>query len=250
MSAYPKLIERLIGESNVGFTNARNNSEINEKVISFGYTEVRLDELLDLNNRTDGKYHDYERLYGEQLHLTRQLQAKLDEEIGYYTTYRKLAFKVFPGEENKGIRSQLGIDNKMKDSFDGMVEQCKQFYDTAMKKSEIMAGFSEFAVTDQTFRERMDGLELLRQLNREQEEAKGAAMVVRKLRDDLYHELRTEWSKFVTICRFIFKDNDEYLRMLNVSPRTSRTRKVAPEQPQDGQPDQTQPDQTQPDPVN
>ncbi|NIM13731.1 MAG: hypothetical protein GTO45_16780 [Candidatus Aminicenantes bacterium] len=195
MSAYPKVIERLIGVSDVGFNNAKSHSEIKEKIISFGYDDVRLDELLDLNARTDGKYHDYERLYGEQLQATRRLEEKLYEEMGFYSTYRRLAFQVFPGEENKGIRSQLGIDIRLKDSFDGVVEQIKQLYDTTIKKSEIMAGFAEFAVTTETFQERLNGLEQLRDLNEEQEKAKGAAMVARKLRDDLYHELRTARGK-------------------------------------------------------
>jgi hypothetical protein len=245
MSAYPKAIEKLIGVSGVGFNNAKTHSEINAKIISFGYTDIRLDELLDLNSRTDGKYHDYERAYGEQLHVTRQLEEKLGEEIGYYTTYRKLAFRVFPGEENKGIRSQLGIDMKIKDSFDGIVEQCQQLYDTAIKKVEIMEGFSEFAVTNETFQERLNGLDRLRQLNEEQEQAKGTAMVVRKLRDDLYYELKAAWSKFITACRFVFKDNGEYLRILNVPPLKTRTGKstVEPEPEPEPEPDPAQGDQ-------
>ena len=93
------------------------------------------------------------------------MEEKLYEEIGFYSTYRKLSFQVFPGEENKGIRSQLGIDQDIKRTFDGFVEQSKQLYDTTIKKSEIMAGFAEFAVTTETFQERLNGLEQLRDLN-------------------------------------------------------------------------------------
>ncbi|NIM14405.1 MAG: hypothetical protein GTO45_20420 [Candidatus Aminicenantes bacterium] len=85
----------------------------------------------------------------------------------------------------------------------------------------------------------MNGLEQLRQLNEDQEKAKGSAMVVRKLRDDLYYELKAAWSKFITVCRFVFKDNEEYLRILNVPPIRSRTRKSTTDQAQGDQADQT-----------
>jgi vacuolar-type H+-ATPase subunit I/STV1 len=242
MSAYPKAIENLIGVSGVGFSNAKTNSEINSRIISFGYNEARLDELLNLNARTDVKYHEYEVLHGEQLHLTRQLEEKLNAEIGYYVTYRKLASRIFPGEENKGIRSQLGLDEDIKRAFDSIIEQCKQFYDTTVKKPEIMQVFSEFAVTVETFQERLNELERLRQLNQDQEVAKGKAMVARKLRDDLYQELRTAWTNFTTVCRFVFKGNEEYLRMVNVMPFTARTSKSAADQPQGDQTDQPPPE--------
>ena len=238
MSSYPKVIEKLIGQCGVGFNNAKNHSEIKEKISSFGYNDVKLDGLLDLNDQADKQYHEYERLSGEQLLATTLLEEKLHEEIGFYSTYRKLSFQVFPGEENKGIRSQLGIDQDIKRTFDGFVEQSKQLYDTTIKKSEIMTGFAEFAVTTETFQERLNGLEQLRVLNEEQEKAKGAAMVARKLRDDSYHELRTAWNKFKTVCRFLFKNNTEYLKILNI-PVITRTRsKTAPDQ---GQTDPTDP---------
>ena len=239
MSSHPRAIVKLVGESGVGFNNAKTHTEIKEKITARGYNDVKLDALLDLNGRLDRKYHEYEVKHGEQLEVTRQLEEIFQVEMDHYSLHRKMAFHVFPGDQYKGIRSQLGIDEKHKDSFDGFIEQAKQFYDTAQKKPEILAGMAEFAVSSETLQERLDALEAMRRLNEVQESKKGEAKIARKERDDLYYELRDEWSKFRTVCLFVFKNNPEYLKILNIEPYAKRTAKTNTE---------TQGDQT--DPVN
>jgi len=130
----------------------------------FGYDDPKLDGLMVLNARAGEKYHEYERLHGEQLVATNRLEVKFKDEANLYSSFRKLAFRLFPGEVNKGIRSQLGIAGKHKDSLDGFIAQ-----------------------------------------------------LARKERDDLCQDLKTGWSKFKTVCRYLFKENTQYLKILNIS---------------------------------
>lgn len=229
MSNYPKLMEKLIGESAVGFNNAKNHGEIKEKVVSFGYDEPKLDELMELNARASEKYHEYERLHGEQLAATNRLEVKFKEELNLYSSLRKLAFRLFPGENNKGIRSQLGIDGKLKDSLDGFTAQAVQFYDTILKKEEIGNAFAEFQLDAEKLQEILKGPAELRRLNEEQEKAKGSAQLARKERDDLCQELKVAWAKFKTVCHYLFKETTpQYLKMLNISVPSYGRKKSAP----------------------
>jgi hypothetical protein len=66
--------------------------------------------------------------------------------------------------------------------------------------------------------ERLDGLEELTQLNKEQETAKGLSQAARKERDDVYRELKKEWSDFKYICRIAFEgaDNPQYKELVGI----------------------------------
>jgi hypothetical protein len=61
-----KIIENLVGETKVGFGNAKEHLEIREKIIDFGYDDMRLDSLIDLTGRLDSKYHDQQTKRGEK----------------------------------------------------------------------------------------------------------------------------------------------------------------------------------------
>lgn len=244
MTVYPKLIIRLVGISGVGFNNAKNHAEIKAQIAGLGYDEVKLDALLALNSRTDVKYHEYEIKHGEQLHATKELEAAFDEEMSFYSDYRRIAFQVFPGEEYNGIRSQLGIDDEIKRTFDGFIEQSKQYYDTTNKKSEILLPLGEFGVTAEKMQARLDGLERLRRLNEVQERKKGEAALALKERNDSFEELKTEWLKFGTACHIAFKDNPEYLKILNVDQPLRFRSKNDNEEPDDETGETLPPDQT------
>jgi hypothetical protein len=244
MTPYPKIIIRLVGISGVGFNNAKNHAEIKAQIAGIGYDEPKLDLLLALNSRTDVKYHEYEVKHGEQLHATKEMEAVFDEEMSFYSDYRRIAFQVFPGEEHKGIRSQLGIDVEIKRTFDGFIEQSKQLYDTTKKKNEILLPLGEFAVTTEKMQARLDRLETLRRLNEVQERKKGEAALALKERNDSFEELKTEWLKFGTACNIAFKDNPEYLKILNVDQPLRVRSKNDAEEPDDETGETPPPDQT------
>lgn len=245
MSIYPRFIEQLLLESAVSFNNAKSHIEIKEKVITSGYDDAKLDGLLALNARADAKYHEYERLHGEQLQTTNLLNNQFKESLDFYSFYRKLAFKVFPGAANKGIRSQLGIDERHKNSLKGFIAQATQFFDTLLKKEEIREAFAEFALTTEKIQEILNAFEELKRLNELQESKKGAAQTARKERDDLCEELRVGYEKLKTVCRYLFRDTPQTLKTLNIEVLNYRGKKNKNNDNQDDQTDQTgQADQT------
>jgi hypothetical protein len=238
MPIYPKLILKLVEESGVGFSNAKTNEEIKIKISQYGYDDARLDELLALNARTVEKLQAFESLSGQQLDATSKLDEKYQSEYNQYSVFRQIANKVFVGEEYKGLRSQLGIDVDIKTNFEGVIEQAKQFYEAAMKNQDRLEGILKISLTSEKIQERLNAFSVLKNLNDAQESAKGKAKAARKERDESYLELRKAWENFKIVCRHLFKDNDEYLKILNIKPKKKKTIKKENEEDQEANEEQ------------
>jgi hypothetical protein len=238
MPIYPKLILKLVEESGVGFSNAKTNEEIKIKISQYGYDDARLDELLALNARTVEKLQAFESLSGQQLDATSKLDEKYQSEYNQYSVFRQIANKVFVGEEYKGLRSQIGIDVDIKTNFEGVIEQAKQFYEAAMKNQDRLEGILKISLTSEKIQERLNAFSVLKNLNDAQESAKGKAKAARKERDESYLELRKAWENFKIVCRHLFKDNDEYLKILNIKPKKKKTIKKENEEDQEANEEQ------------
>jgi len=127
MSDYPRRIITLIGDSVVGFTNAKDNEIILSQISEKGYNTLKMEELLGIHSRADQKFHEFEVKIGERIQAMLDLDAKFAEEMNYYANDRKLTFHIFGSEQDRGIRSQLGIDMRLKRSLHGFLEQAQQF---------------------------------------------------------------------------------------------------------------------------
>jgi len=224
MYVTPKRIITLIGDSFVGFNNAKDNEFILSQISEKGYNSDKMDALLATNTNADQKFHNFEVKIGERIQATLDLEAKLTEEMNYYANDRKLAFKTFGGEEDLAIRNQLGIDVPLKKSFNGFIEQSQQFYDTILKKKEILERVAEFLMTAAKIQERLNGLHAFRVLNDLQEQSKGDAAIAKKERNETYRALRIVWGKFKTVCLIVFENNQEHLKKLNIRPPAVRTK--------------------------
>ncbi|MCX6584353.1 MAG: hypothetical protein NT166_29615 [Candidatus Aminicenantes bacterium] len=231
MSDYPRRIITLIGESVVGFTNAKDNEIILSQISEKGYNTLKMEELLGIHAKADQKFHEFEVKIGERIQAMLDLDAKFAEEMNYYANDRKLTFHIFGSEQDRGIRSQLGIDMLLKRSLHGFLEQAQQFYETILAKKEISDRVKEFLITTDKVQERLNGLKALRILEDLSENKKGLAAIALKERNESYKELRTAWQKFKTVCLIVFENNLEHLKMLNIRPPAVRTKKSAEPEP-------------------
>jgi hypothetical protein len=93
MSVSKKLILTLVEETQVGFSNAKTEESIKEKLIPEGYDDARLDELLGINTLLRNRYQAYENLSAVQMKATDKLLDAFQKEMQDYSTSRK--FKCF-----------------------------------------------------------------------------------------------------------------------------------------------------------
>ena len=249
MSISKKKIIALLEESQVGFSTAKSEEAIKTKVSEEGYDEARLDELLELNKRLSQKLQDFENRSAEQLKATDKLKGAFKKEMREYSTSRKIARKTFTGENFRGLRSELGIDQKIKTDIEGFIEQATQFYNASGKSQESFKLKKTLTsrLSNNKIAERITALETLKVLNQDQENAKGKANVSREERDAAYMDLRMDWENFKITCRNIFSDNQEYLKILKIKPIKERAAKKTPVTPG---PSPSETNKSTPGPVN
>ena len=60
MNATPTKIITLIGDSLIGFTNAKDNEIILSQISEKGYSSSKMEQLLGLNTLADEKFHEFE----------------------------------------------------------------------------------------------------------------------------------------------------------------------------------------------
>ncbi len=235
MRTSPKLILRLIEGSGIGFNNAKNKPEIKEKISQY-YNEALLDELINLNQGAVKQFLEYERLYGEQLEASVNLKKSYEKEKHHYWVFRGGAKRKYSGEEFKGLRSRLGIDVPVRKTLEGFIEQAVQFYECSstidLKEMDRLTPFIGYTLTSEKATERLKEIALLKVLNEVQEKAIGDARVGRNARDEICDKLRKAWQNFKDYCRNEFRDNEEYLKILNIKPLKKRVvKQEEPSQP-------------------
>jgi hypothetical protein len=229
MRSNPKTIEELLVVSGVGLKNSQANEEIKQEILTHGYTEAKINEILAIHTNLEAKYQEFEHLSGLQLVTTTEKDQMLEVEMSHYSFFRQMIAKAFSIDEYKGLRSQLGIDKKIRTRFAGFVEQAGQFYEGAAKNQEILKSKISLTVelSPETIQTRLDALSALLEKNGEQESIKGRARVARNERDEGYRDLRIAWENFKISCRTLFKTRKEYLTILNIKPK----KKPEPEVP-------------------
>jgi len=232
MSVTKKMILDLLEETQVGFSNAKTEASIKEKLIDEGYDDARLDELLEINTLLRTRYQSFENLSGLQMKATDKLMEVFQKEMQDYSTSRQISRKTFSDDRYRGLRSEFGLDQRIRTDFEGFIEQATQYYEAALKNQE---SFKEKRVlttrlSNDKITAKLKGLEELKKFNTAQENAKGKANVAREERDSTFFELRMYWENFKIICRNIFRDNKEYLKILKIKPKKKPIKVVTPDE--------------------
>jgi hypothetical protein len=127
-----------------------------------------------------------------------------------------LAKRALRGEEYRGTREKLGIDDSLKRAVDGFLDQASKFYKHACHDQSILQHLATFKIIEARLQDALNELEVLKTLISMQEAKKGEAQVARQERDNLFSELQKWYSDFKQAARIAFKDFPEYLAVLDI----------------------------------
>jgi hypothetical protein len=216
METYSKQFQELLDETRVAIDNTGTHDVIKTRVVNRGYDDAAMQAANNLRTKTNNKYRDYQLKRADQIEATSKVKAKLFMEISRYMDLRQGAKIALRGDQYKGFREMLGIDDKRRQTYAGFLDQGGKFYENAMGNDEIKALLATVGITEEKLQEGVDGIEELILLNDDQEAKKGLSQAARKERDDLYKELRQWWTDFKSSCRREFKDNPQYLEILGI----------------------------------
>jgi hypothetical protein len=216
METYSKQFQELLNQTEVAIDNAGTHDIIKTRIVNRGYDDAAMQTASDLRTQTANKYRDYQSKRAIQIEATGKMKAKLFMEISRYMDLRQGAKRTLRGDQYKGFRELLGIDDKRRQTYAGFLDQAGKFYENAIGNEEIKALLATAGITQEKLQEGIDGMDQLILLNDDQEAKKGLSQAARKDRDDLYDELRQWWTDFKSSCRREFKDNPQYLEILGI----------------------------------
>lgn len=231
MSSYSKECEELLGAVRIGIDNTRQSPIIKEKMSELGYEDAALENAWNKNVQLENKYKECQRKHGEQLEASQAMYAKMEIEITRYMDLRKLAKRALRGDEYRGTREKLGIDDELKRAIEGFLDQSSKFYKHAGVDQSIMERLATFKITAAKLQEALTELNSLKTLISVQEAKKGEAQVARQERDDLFMELQKWYSDFKQAARIEFKDMPEYLVIMGIPLYSEIRKKTEPEPP-------------------
>lgn len=216
MAISVKAIERLLGVTKVGFETAKDRPDLLAVLSNHAYGEPRMIALLNLNAQLETKYVFQQKKRGEQIIATKNMNEKYSAEKKRYRNTKKLIKKALRGKKYEKYAQLLGLNENIKGTLDGFVKQAKQLYTNIKDTPEILEAGANYGLTPEKMQEGLDQLEVLLQLNKTQENAKGLAQVARDERDQVYRQLRTEWQDFKDVCHMAFEGTPQYTEIMGI----------------------------------
>ncbi len=232
MIASVKAIEKLLEQTRVGFENAMQLDEIKSDIEEIGYTNQRLVSLTNMNGLLQNKYQGYRRVMGEQLIATSNLDLEVSKEKRHLSDLRIAAKRAIRGKKYKKFARKLGLDSPMKTSLEGILQQARQLYTNGKDDPAIAPLVSKFGMTNESLQVRLDALDNIDNLNKEQERIKGLSQIARVDRDDVHDTLKNEWSDFKELTTRKLGKTSQYLEILGIkAPSKVPVRKKTEEPP-------------------
>ncbi|HLP45036.1 MAG TPA: hypothetical protein VK469_03780 [Candidatus Kapabacteria bacterium] len=219
MSISVKTINHLITLSRWSFENAKDNVEIQGKIKDYGYDVMRMESLITLNGQMDIKYLEQQKIRAEQDAAFKNYSEQYQEERKQCKHLRLLVRRVIPENEFEKYKRLLGIDERLKETFEGFSEQARKLYTRCQDDKDLLNRLeTQFKQTIETFQVRLAALDVLVDLHKKHETAKALSQVATRNRDNLFHEFKKEWANFRDICKIAYEgeDNPQYQELVGI----------------------------------
>lgn len=214
-----KTINYLLTLSKWSFENARDRLDIQEKIKDLGYDVPRMDILITLNTQMTEKYQDQQKIRAEQDLAFTNYNEKYLEARKHCRNLRELARRVLEENEFEKYRRLLGIDERLKETFEGFIEQARKIYTRCIEDKEILTRLeTKYKQTAEIFQARLQALDVLVDLHKKNETAKALSQVATRDRDNLFKEFKIEWGSFKNVCRIAYRDenNPQYQELVGI----------------------------------
>lgn len=219
MSITVKEISHLLSLTSWSFQNARDLQEIQDKIQIHGYDTAHMDSLIELRTRMESEYYEQQRIRADQDTALKNFAENYSQEKKQYQHLRLMVKKVILENEYEKYRRLLGIDEALKKNFEGFLGQARKLY-TGCRDDKVLLErlTAKFKKTVETYRERVNALDVLNGLHNIHETAKGLSQVATKSRDNLFKKFRKEWKDFKDICKIAYEDeeNPQYQELVGI----------------------------------
>lgn len=218
MTIAVKSIEKIITLTGWSFENAKDRTEVKDLIIDYGYSDTRLDSLIRLSSDLGTAYQLQQEKRATQLIAYKNFDAAYRTERRECRILRSLVKKVLPQADYDKLARQLGLDERLKTTYEGFDEQARKLYTRVQNDPTLLALLERFGVTPEKITPRLDALVQLKALNKTRQTERGLAEAARRERDLIYKRLSKEWGDFKDICGIVFedKDNPQYQELVGI----------------------------------
>ncbi|MDQ1350811.1 MAG: hypothetical protein QG657_1113 [Acidobacteriota bacterium] len=236
-----KTITHLVTLSRWSYENARDRQEIQDKIKNHGYDVLRMDSLIESNTQMDNKYLEQQTVRSQQAIAYKNFASQFTVERKQCKNVRLLVRNVILETEYEKYDKLLGLDEPLKKNYEGFYEQARKLYNHLQDDNVLLTRLFQYNETAETFQERLNALNILNDLHKKYETAKGLTQVATRDRDNLFRKFYKEWSDFKDICKIAYGDdeNPEYQELVGI-----KSYSPGYEKPSENGSDKPEPDET------
>lgn len=139
-----RVITKLLADSRVALTNARNEADLQAALAPFGYDPARLDEGLVLIGAAEDRAHEQQTHYAERYQATDDLDKEAVAARATYARHVKLARAVF----KRGTLGfdRLGLAGRRRKGRAGWMAQARPFYRALLDDAALLETMSAYTV--------------------------------------------------------------------------------------------------------
>ena len=214
---YVSLEERLT-RYHTGLTNARDVSDLQSRVILYGYTPTKLDDLLDLRQETFDAHLVQKTEYDEQHIATQAFNTAWDTAHASYMHLIKLGRILF--KDDYGTFVRLGLNEDRKRTYSGWLTQARKFYASLLDNPEALAKYNLYNTPLAAINTALNLVTAVETANTLQGKETGDAQEATRRRDAQVEALDKAMSEFYGLAQLACEDAPQLLEMLEIVVET------------------------------
>jgi hypothetical protein len=213
-----KTTEKYLEDTRITLQILKEDAYVKGVILSYGYTDERLDEGIALHGQVDAIYHELITSRGEQAKSSLSLRKKFKEvskKFSYLASIFKTAFY-----ETPELIKELGLEGDRKRRISSFITQATNFYTNTMAKQHILDSIAQFDLTPEKLQEEFDQLKVLQDLHKQHINLMGENQrIVLELNKKLA-KLRRYMKQLKTVLFMLFEEeNPQILERLGIFVR-------------------------------
>jgi len=210
-----KKTEKYLEDTRITLQTLKDDAYVKGVILSYGYTDERLDEGIALHGEVDAIYHELITSRGEQAKSSLALKKKFDEvskKFSYHVSIFKTAFY-----ETPELVKELGLEGKRKRTIHTFLAQAINFYTNAMAKQHILDSIVKFDLTQERLQEELDKVKVLQDLHAQHTNLMGENQRLTVERDKKMAKLRRYMKQLKTVLFMLFEEeNPQIIERLGI----------------------------------
>ena len=210
-----KETEKYLENTRITLQILKEDAYVKGVILSYGYTDGRLDEGIALHGEVDAIYHELITRRGEQAKASLALRKKFNEvsrKFSYLASIFKTAFY-----ETPELTKEMGLEGDRKRRISSFITQATSFYTNTMTKQYILDSIAQFDLTVEKLQEEFDQLKVLQDFHKQLINLMGENQRLKVERDKKMAKLRRYMKQLKTVLFMLFgEENPQLLERLGI----------------------------------